>query len=310
MKILVLVFLCTFSWISAESQDFSIAYNVYDTVQKDYEVYIMDADGRNKKNLSNRKAVDWTYHADGQTIYFISDRDTCSRCFFLYKMNPDGSGLKKISDLQLEDSWMDNFGNTMLVSARKGSAIRFQLATIDLVSGSFKWLTNDTASYFNDPVFVENGNRIAYRFRQHRRDQQEIIEIWIMQRDGTNRQQLTRYPSSDTTAKWYSYHAGAPRWNAKEQFISYQSFRKGQYQLYAITPDGKKQWQLTMGEQNAGWHDWTADGNWLVADITDSSNQRYDIGIKQVNETTFKALTGINDWKTNLAPVIVEKRKP
>lgn len=308
MKQLLLICL-TLSGISVFAQNFKVAYNIYDTVQKDYEVWIMDADGSNKKNLSNKKAVDWTYHADGQTIYFISDRDTCYRCFYLYQINADGSQLRKISDLQLEDSWMDNYGKTMIVSARQGASVRFQLATIDLETGSFTWLTNDTASYFSDPVFVENGQKIAYRFRKNRRNQQEKAEIWLMKKDASERTRLTSYPDSDTSSKWHSYHAGPPRWNAAKRFISYQSLQKGNYQLYAITPDGKKQWQLTEGEQKPGWHDWSADGNWLVADITDSTSRYFDIGIMRFGEKKFQLLTGRRDWKTNMSPAIVEYRE-
>ena len=87
MKQLLLISLIL-SGISVFAQDFKVAYNIYDTLQKDYEVWIMDMDGSNKKNLSNKKAVDWTYHADGQTIYFISDRDTCYHCFSPNRMMP------------------------------------------------------------------------------------------------------------------------------------------------------------------------------------------------------------------------------
>lgn len=291
---------------SAKSQNFQIAYNIFDTTIKDYEVYIMNADGSGKRNLSNKKAVDWTYHANGQMIYFISDRDTCTRCFFLYEIKPDGSGLRRISDLQLEDSWMDNQNSIMVVSARQNTTIRFQLATINLQSGQYKWITSDTTAYFSDPVFIEEGKRIAFRHRKNRHDRNEKAEIWVMQPDGSNLRQLSHYPASDTSAKWHSYHAGPPRWNSKHRFISYQSLQNGAYQLFAIRPDGKKQWQLTNGNREAGWHDWSKDGNWLVADITDTANRFYDIGIMRYGDSSFKLLTSRKDWNTNMSPAIVE----
>jgi TolB protein len=294
------------SIVSAKGQNFQIAYNIYDSTGKDYEVYLMNADGSGKRNLSNKKAVDWTYHANGQMIYFISDRDTCTRCFFLYEIKPDGSSLRRISDLQLEDSWMDNNNSIMVVSARQKTTIRFQLAIINLQSGQYKWITTDTAAYFSDPVFIEDGKRIAFRHRKNRNNRNEKAEIWVMQTDGSNLRQLSHYPATDTTAKWHSYHAGPPRWNPKHQFISYQSLQSGEYQLFAITPDGKKQWQLTNGIQKAGWHDWSKDGNWLVADITDSNNRFYDIGILRYGDSSFKLLTSRKDWNTNMSPAIVE----
>jgi TolB protein len=41
-----------------------IAYNIYNKdSMHGYEVYIMDADGGHKKNITNHKDVAWTYYA-------------------------------------------------------------------------------------------------------------------------------------------------------------------------------------------------------------------------------------------------------
>lgn len=65
---------------------FAIAYNVAvkDSAGKsNYEVFSMDMDGHNVRNVSAHKDVAWTYKAYQKDLYFISDRDTCYRCFFL-----------------------------------------------------------------------------------------------------------------------------------------------------------------------------------------------------------------------------------
>ena len=64
----------------------SIAYNVHirDSVNKNnYEIITMNIDGTNKTNITNNPDVAWTYYAYKNRLFFISDRDTCSRCFFL-----------------------------------------------------------------------------------------------------------------------------------------------------------------------------------------------------------------------------------
>lgn len=74
--IIVSVILCAFLGCRSEKQ-YKIAYNVaYDIEKDDYEVFIMDMDGRNKKNISNHEGVDWVYYAWKDKIYFVSDRDT------------------------------------------------------------------------------------------------------------------------------------------------------------------------------------------------------------------------------------------
>lgn len=307
---LLLLTIGCLSSLILQAQDLRIAYNIYHTVRKDYEIYIMNADGRGKKNITNTKAVDWTYYAEGGRIFFISDRDTCTRCFFLYEMDGDGAGVRKVSDLQLEDSWMSgrNRAAELVVSGRADNKVRFQLYLLNTSDGSYRAITNDTASYFNDPVFIEDGKRIAYRYRANKRNRNDKAEIWVMRADGTERQQLTHYPVDDTTADAHAYHAGPPRWNAKEQFISYQSLQKGKYHLYAITADGKRQWQLTHSSLNEGWHAWSPDGNWLVADSFDDNMKEFDIILVQYPGMQVKRLSGAGDWRIEQSPVFVAPR--
>ena len=307
----LLVFICL-QLLSPQlltAQDFRVAYNVYDTVRKDYEIYVMNADGSGKKNITNVKAVDWTYYAFGKRLFFISDRDTCSRCFFLYEMDPEGGSLRRISDLQLEDSWMDSRmeGREMVVTGRVGKDIRQQLFLLNTEDGSYRRLTSDTGAYYNDPVFIKGGEQVVFRHRKNRRDRNEKAELWVMNPDGSGMKQLTSFPATDTSAPWHAYHAGAPRWNARYGFISFQSIRNGQYHLFSIRPDGSGLRQLTAGG-NEGWHDWSRDGRWLVADAAGAVPSDYDIVLyKYGRKLKFvRRLSGRGDWKAEYAPVVLQ----
>jgi len=299
--------LCCFIFFSAIVQAQKVVYNFYDSLNKNYEIMVSNLDGTGKNNITNNKATDWTYYTYKDTLYFISDRDTCSRCFFLYTGNSDGSNIKRISDLMLEDSWMSSRSNgtEMIVSARQQKS-RNQLYLMNLKDGSYKQITNDTAAYYNDPAFVNDGKQIAYRYKKEKRNRSLKTEIWIMNVDGSNARQLTYYPAADTSAPWYAYHAGAPKWNAAKGYISFQSLRNGKYHIYAVTPDGKKQWQLTKTEQNEGWHDWSADGNWLVFDTFNDDQSAFDIKLMNMKsgEQTWLTKAG---WKLEYCPVFIEK---
>ena len=125
----------------------------------------MDIDGSNQKNISKYTGLDWVYRTYKDKIYFISDRDTtCKRCYKLYEMDQDGNNIKKISDLVLEDSWMEvrKNGKEMIVSARIGREIRAQLFLLNLENGSYTQLTNDTSAYHTDPVFLPMENRSLF----------------------------------------------------------------------------------------------------------------------------------------------------
>jgi TolB protein len=114
-----------------------------------------------------------------------------------------------------------NNGKEMIVSARIGREIRVQLFLLNLQDGSYKQLTRDTAGYHTDPAFSPDGKQIVFRHRSNRRDRYMQTELFIMNDDGTEVRQLTYYAKDDTTNSSGQYHAGPPRWNKKENFISY-----------------------------------------------------------------------------------------
>lgn len=284
-----------------QKNEYAIAYNigVKDSDGKtNYEVFTMNLDGSNPKNITKNKDVAWTYRADKNTLYFISDRDTCYRCFFLYKTDVNGNIIKKVSNLQLEDSWMDtrNDGAEMIVSGRIGKEIRYQLFIINTWDGSYKQITYDTAAYFRDPAFSPDGKQIAFIYRQNKRDKTINDEIFIMNSNGGEMRQLTHYPKDNISYKSNGYKAGCTHWHPAENFISYISMQNGQHNIFAVTPDGKKQWKLTENKFSEGWHDWSFDGNWLTFDMTNPEETQYHImlmnwktkEVKQLTDTTHR----------------------
>ncbi len=283
------------------SADLAIAYNiaVKDTAGKsNYEVFTMNTDGSNAKNITNNKDVAWTYAANGKDLYFVSDRDTCYRCYFLYKTDVNGSNARKVSDLQLEDSWMDtrNDGKEIIVSGRKGRDTRFQLFIINTESGSYRQLTNDTAAHHRDPAFSPDGSQIAFVYKKNKRDRNLVDEIFIMNADLSGLRQLTTYPKDSLGKNVNGYKAGATRWHPTENFISYISMQEGKHKIYAVTPDGKKQWKLMNSFYSEGWHDWSPDGQWLAFDMANETESQYHImlmnwktkEVKQLTDTTHK----------------------
>lgn len=291
-------------------QQSKIVYNVLEDREKDnYDIYSMNMDGSDKKNITNTPGVEWVYYAYKDKVYYISDIDTCHRCYFLYEMDADGNNKRKVTNLQLEDSWMGsrNNGTEMVVLGRIGKIVRGQLFLININDGSFKQLSKDTFSTKRDPIFLPSGNEIVLAYRPDKTLRRTVPdELWKITLD--NKQtQLTHYPKNDTTARWFEYHAGPPQWNSKYKFISYLSKQKGQNQVYAITPNGKKRWQITNGEMSSGWHSWSSDGEWLVMDKTNKEENSYDIYL--MNYKTKKTVQLTNDTKFEQAPVLVEIKK-
>ena len=310
-RILTLVMImCFVQPVAAQKNTLRIVYNVFeDTAKDNYDIYSMNIDGTDKKNITNTPGVEWVYYTYKDRVFFISDRDTCHRCYFLYEMDADGNNVKRLSDLQLEDSWMSSRNNAseMMVLGRVGK-IRAQLFLINLKTGTYKQITNDTVSTKRDPLFLPGGNEIVLAYRPDRNLRRTVPdELWKMNLDGTNKFQLTHFPKEDTTTEWFRYHAGPPQWNNKYKFISYLSRQKRENQVYAVTPDGKKQWQITSGDMSSGWHSWSPDGDWLVMDRSTHDERGYDIYLMNYKTKEIKKLT--DSWKTEQGPVFVEIKK-
>ena len=266
---------------SFQGIDYAIAYNVLADAEADnYEVFTMDFDGANKRNITNLSGVEWSYASFGPSLFFISDKDTTRRCIFLYKTDYLGNEPEKISDIRLSDSWMSfrNKGTEIII--RPHASIDSAFLIINLEGTVLHRITTGLP-YASDPLFVNDGRQVVFRggTKKSKRIAGYEEEIYMINADGTGLKKITEYPESDTTAPWYAYRAGPPHLHPTENFISYTSFQNGQYSLYGVTLDGQKQWKLTDTDLWEVYHDWSPDGKWLVTDLSNAEETQFDIGL-------------------------------
>jgi TolB protein len=322
MKIIAIILLLLAIQFSAAAQDklpgslnkYRIVYNVlFDKEKDDYEVFSMNADGSDKRNISNWKGVDWAYTAYKDKVYWISDRGACHRCYFLYESDAYGNNLRKVSEQRLQDSWLGfrNKGREAVIDPRHEDREKQAFWLIDTATGKMlKELPVKLAS-INDPLFSADGKHIIFRGSEEKSTPQrkKFDELFVMDADGGNLRQLTTYPADDKTAPWHSYHAGPPRWNSKLKMFTYQSFQQGKYQLFGIGFNGGAAIKIGDFAWDAGWHDWTANGRWLAIEM-ETGKQPYSAEIYLYDMKT-KALKKITsgDFRIHQAPTFALKPK-
>jgi TolB protein len=310
--LIISFFISAYSKAQNSLKNWKIAYNVhYDTAVGNYEIFVMNTDGTEKKNISNSKGIDWVYYAYGDKLYFVSDRDTTYRKYQLFEMDAQGNNVRKISDMILDDSYIGAWkkGDELVVTSRQGGKRVFYL--IDKNGKELARITPPGLEYFNDPMLLPTGE-IVFRgavksnFKIRNNNNPDTNdELYSMNRDASGLRKLTNYPASDTTVEWFSYHSGPPRWNSAGKFVSYLSFQNGKHELFAVKPDQSVGVKILDHDLEAGWHDWTPDGKWLTLDM--SKESRYDIYL--IDWTTKKTIRLTDDWRTEQGPVFVKTKK-
>lgn len=279
---------------SAEEKvfEYAIVYNVLVNDSTDnYEVFTMNMDGTEKRNITDLKGVEWSYYSYKDKLYFISDKDSCQRCaYYLYETNFKGDNPKKVSSIPLADSWMSsrNEGKEFIIKPKSDSLFYI----IDL-KGNILSKVETGFPYSGDPLFVSNGKQIVFRGGLTKSKLIEGFneELYIIDEDGKNKTQLTHYPAIDTTAGKFGYRAGTPKLDPTENYVTYQSKQNGKYSLYAVSLDGQKQWKLTDNNENEGWHEWSPDGKWLAIELFDNDQTQFHIGLMNWETKEMKILT-------------------
>jgi TolB protein len=318
MLFILLVCSAAFAQTEKPPAKYSIAYNVLlDSKTSNYEIFVMDTDGKNQRNISNSPGTDWLYSAHGDKLYFVSSRD-CQRCYSLYEMDADGKNVRKLLEQKVDDSFVSarNKGRELIIEPRIADSKTQQFWIIDAASGKTVREIKVDLALINDPAFSPNGKQVVFRGAKVRPSAAsaggtEFDELYIMNDDGSGLRKLTSYPADDKTAKWHDYHAGPPRWVSKTGLITYPSQQKSKMSLYGITPDGKRQFKLTEGTNDEGYHDWTPDGRWMTMDTAlpiegTADKKNYDIYLyDRKNKKQIRLTTG---ERYEQCPVFVKKK--
>ena len=239
-------------------------------------------------------------------------------------VNADGSGWR-----QLTDSLFGNFnaslapdGRSMVYVASDGTTS--EVYEMDLASGRTKQLTALGVA-LGAPEISPDGTSIVF----HYRDGNNAVQLWIMQRDGSNPRELYSNPGNDVhdgtwspdgsqilfamgrdeNNKLYIMDAdgGAPRvvndsidtrgrsdWSANN-LISFDQGGPFAHNVYLMGIDGSGLRQVSQADSNAQGASLSPDGQWIAftgyTDVPGKDENSCEIFIMRIDGSDMRQLT-------------------
>jgi TolB-like protein len=208
----------------------------------DYEIYVMDADGRNQTQLTFNDDWDhsFAWSPDGRRIAFFKS-DT------IYVMEADGLNETQLTyypSFDVDLDWSPD-GRSIVFESSRGMG--WEIFVMDSDGSNQTQLTNNIRSDMSgcDPIWNPDGRRIAFNS-----DRDGDDEIFVMDADGSHQTQLTFNASDDRVSAW----------SPDGRRIAFHSDRDGDWEIFVMDADGRNQTQLTNNSSDDFFRTWSPDG--------------------------------------------------
>jgi TolB protein len=204
---------------------------------RDYDLYTMNADGSNKRLITDERSIAGPRKFDQSPAFSPNGRRIVfRRGVHIYVINTNGSGLSKLPtvfDLEYDPVWSPD-----------GTKIAFTSQTGDVVvmdsDGSNPVQITEANDECFDPDWSPDGTRITCVYG----------DVFVMDSDGSNRIQL---PGS-TQFGMFGWESSA--FSPSGNKIVFAAKRDGDFDIYTMNDDGSEVTQLTNDPAREWSPDW------------------------------------------------------
>ena len=236
----------------------------------DYEIYIMNIDGSNQRQLTFNNSDDQfpRVSPNGRQIVFESNRDGNPE---IYIMNRDGSNQQRLTYDSANDrlpAWSPNGRQIVFHSSRDDSESEIYIMNLNGTGLQLITQTNNVEGHTSWSVT----NRLVFNART---PGQDYWQIYTADPDGSNLQKIT----NTQVDEW------SPEWSPDGEQILFLSMREsvGNPGMYLMNANGNELRLLYNGPLLEWGPAWSADGTRVVFSV-DQLDNTADIYILNINQ--------------------------
>ncbi|MCA9882082.1 MAG: PD40 domain-containing protein [Anaerolineae bacterium] len=212
------------------------------------EIYLMDIDTGQVRNLSNHPNLDWwpSFSPDGQRIAFIAQRGGTGE---VYIMNADGTNQTRLthppSGTDWAPAWSPDGSRIAFASDRDGE---YELFVINVNGTNERQLTNNGAIDYA-PSWSPDGQSIVFQT-----DRDGNREIYVIDVNSGMTHRLTVTEAQERQ----------PQWSPDGNWIVFMSDRTGNQEIFKMDTNGGNVAQLTFDGAEDWYPSWSPDGQSII----------------------------------------------
>ena len=221
------------------------------------DIYVMDADGGNRENLTNHPAYDsdpdWS--PDRTKIAFVSDRNGGNQ---IYVMDADGKNPIRLTDGP-RSKWAPDWspdGGKIAFTVQPAAIRESHIAVMD-ADGDNRVRFR---SHARDPSWSPDGREIAFSAL---RAGEWWSDIYVIGIDGQGLRRVTH----ELRELWGGH---SPAFSPDGKRIAYVAIDKLYPQIFVVGADGKNRVRLTQNQQNHGGPAWSVSGRRIAYYVWDN----------------------------------------